>query len=626
MQVNLNSAAKERADIAITALNNKIKKIDEIESNTNNLFLESKSALAELTKCISELDKSGKGGFTYDTMPAWAVAMNNELLDKYTKSMLSKGRLNEDFVKKFSNLTIAEMTPVEKAVYNKYTDFLLFDAKPEDMNKVVKHYYKRTIDGVLERKKSADELVAALNLKMNIHCMTSPKDVDSRTLERCTILSVALTRSDAYKIGDITLKDGHYHYKYKKYRYSDSNNASPITSQEEYTTEEVSSTPTLGADNGIAIAYALAILDSDDIKHPALEVVITTDEEDGMSGVANLDFDEFDGKTLINLDTEEYGEVYVSSAGGTRTETKFIFETKKIGNGYTPISIEVKGLSGGHSGAEIHKNLGNSIKILSEVLYHLSKRYEMSLIHIDGGGKVNAIPREAVAEIAVKLDGDSIDEFKKLAELAFENILKDFKVSDKSPILAIEEIEEKNLGISLGDTLNIINFLHEVPNGVLEMSKHIEGLVETSINIGFISTEIVDGNVKIRIKSLARSMANDPLNKLVEEVTDLTRKHDANIKIAASNPSWEYKEDSKIRELIAKSFKEITGNEPVIKAIHAGLECGVFTQNIKGADVVSIGPNIYGAHTPEERMDIKSVGETWEWLLKILENYNIKED
>ena len=383
---------------------------------------------------------------------------------------------------------------------------------------------------------------------------------------------------------------------------------------------------TLGADNGIAVAYALAILDSDDIKHPALEVVITTDEEDGMSGVVNLDFDEFDGKTLINLDTEEYGEVYVSSAGGTRTETKFIFETKKIGNGYTPISIEVKGLSGGHSGAEIHKNLGNSIKILSEVLYHLSKRYEMSLIHIDGGGKVNAIPREAVAEIAVKLDGDSIDEFKKLAELAFENILKDFKVSDKSPILAIEEIEEKNLGISLGDTLNIINFLHEVPNGVLEMSKHIEGLVETSINIGFISTEIVDGNVKIRIKSLARSMANDPLNKLVEEVTDLTRKHDANIKIAASNPSWEYKEDSKIRELIAKSFKEITGNEPVIKAIHAGLECGVFTQNIKGADVVSIGPNIYGAHTPEERMDIKSVGETWEWLLKILENYNIKED
>ena len=249
MQVNLNVAVKERADIAITALNDKIKKIDEIESNTNNLFLESKSALAELNKCISELEKSGKGGFTYDTMPAWAVAMNSDLLDKYTKSMLSKGRLNEDFVKKFSNLTKAEMTPVEKDVYNKYVDFLLFDAKPEDMNKVVKHYYKRTIGGVLEQKKSAYELVDSLNLKINKHCMNSPKDVGSRILERCTILSVALTRPDAYKIGDITLEDGHYHYKYTKYRYSESNNATPITNYEEYTTEEVSNTPTLGADN-----------------------------------------------------------------------------------------------------------------------------------------------------------------------------------------------------------------------------------------------------------------------------------------------------------------------------------------------------------------------------------------
>ena len=399
---------------------------------------------------------------------------------------------------------------------------------------------------------------------------------------------------------------------------------------------------TLGADNGIAVAYALAILDSDDIKHPELEVVITTDEEDGISGVVNLDFDEFDGKTLINLDTEEYGEVYVSSAGGARTETKFIFEIKKIGKDYTPVSIEVKGLSGGHSGAQIHENLGNSIKILSEVLYHLSKRYEMSLIHIDGGGKVNAIPREAIAEIAVKLDGDSIDELKNKTKIEAEELRKKKNsglkkeitpifLSEKSPMLMVEKIDSKNKektfsGISLGDTSNIISFLHEFPNGILQMSRHIEGLVQTSINLGFINTEIVDGNVKIRIKSLARSMANDPLNKLVEEVTDLTRKHDANIKIASSNPPWEYKENSKIRELIAKSFKELTGKEPVIKAIHAGLECGVFTQNIKGADVVSIGPNIYGAHTPEERMDIKSVGETWEWLLKILENYNIKED
>ena len=248
MQTNINAAAKERAEIAITALNKKLAKIDEIESSTNTLFLEAKSAFTELAQCIAELAKSGKGGFTYDTMPAWAAAMNNDLLDKYTKGMTSKGRLNEDFVKKFSNLTTAEMTPVEKAVYSKYTDFLLFNASPDDMNKVIKHYYKRTTDGVFKQKKSAWELVSVLNFKMNMHCMISQKDVDSRVLERCTILSVALNRMDTYKVGKVSLKDGHYHYKYEKYRYSESNNAKPLAHYEEYTTADVSKTPTLGAD------------------------------------------------------------------------------------------------------------------------------------------------------------------------------------------------------------------------------------------------------------------------------------------------------------------------------------------------------------------------------------------
>ena len=198
---------------------------------------------------------------------------------------------------------------------------------------------------------------------------------------------------------------------------------------------------TLGADNGIAVAYALAILDSDDIKHPALEILITTDEEEGMSGAENLDYSVFDGKTLINLDTEEYGEIYVSSAGGGRTTTQFILSPKKIKTeDSTLISIEIKGLSGGHSGAEIHKNFGNSNKIMGEVLYHLSKRYSMRLIHIDGGEKVNAIPREAMVHLNVKLDGDTVKEFEKAAKLAFGNILKDFKAVDKSPIIEVSEI------------------------------------------------------------------------------------------------------------------------------------------------------------------------------------------
>ena len=387
---------------------------------------------------------------------------------------------------------------------------------------------------------------------------------------------------------------------------------------------------TLGADDGIAVAYALAILDSDDIKHPALEILITTDEEEGMSGAANLDYSIFKGKTLINLDTEEYGEVYVSSAGGGRTTTQFILNPKTIKiDDSVLLSIEVKGLSGGHSGAEIHKNLGNSNKILGEILYHLSKRYSMKLISLEGGEKVNAIPREAIAKLNVNLDGDTLKEFEKLAKLAFENILKDFKVVDKSPILEVNEITVEELGkkpaeISQSDTANIISYIHEFPYGVQAMSKKIKGLVETSINLGVVRTATVKGNVEYSFKALSRSSVNEALNKLLEEITDLARKHGANIKVDSNSPLWEYKENSLIRDLIVKKFKEINGKEPEVKAIHAGLECGIFADNIKDLDVVSVGPNIFGAHTPEERMEIKSVGEMWDLLLKILEDYNIR--
>ena len=387
---------------------------------------------------------------------------------------------------------------------------------------------------------------------------------------------------------------------------------------------------TLGADNGIAVAYALAILDSNDIVHPALEVIITTDEEDGMSGVNSIDYEIFDGRTLINIDTEEYGEVYVSSAGGARTSVQFIFESKKLKpEKYSLISIEVKGLSGGHSGAEIHKNLGNSNKILAEVLYHLSRKYTLSLSYIEGGEKTNAIPREAIAYLGAELDKDSFEDFEKLAKMAFKNILSDFKVSDKNPILEIKQITEDTLGekperITSSDTLNLITFLQKFPNGVLKMSEHINGLVETSINLGVIKTSKKSGTFEIRIQGLPRSSVNLSLKNLIDEITDLARKHEANIKIDSSYPSWEYKEDSKIRDLIVKSFEKLTGEKAKVKAIHAGLECGIFADNIENLDVVSIGPNIYGAHTPEERMDIKSVGATWDLLLKVLEDYNIK--
>jgi len=222
-----------------------------------------------------------------------------------------------------------------------------------------------------------------------------------------------------------------------------------------------------------------------------------------------------------------------------------------------------------------------------------------------------------------------LKEFEKLAKLAFENILKDFKVVDKSPILEVNEITVEELGkkpaeISQSDTANIISYIHEFPYSVQAMSKKIKGLVETSINLGVVRTATVKGNVEYSFKALSRSSVNEALNKLLEEITDLARKHGANIKVDSNSPLWEYKENSLIRDLIVKKFKEINGKEPEVKAIHAGLECGIFADNIKDLDVVSVGPNIFGAHTPEERMEIKSVGEMWDLLLKILEDYNIR--
>ena len=370
---------------------------------------------------------------------------------------------------------------------------------------------------------------------------------------------------------------------------------------------------TLGADNGIAVAYALAILDSDDLKHPELEIILTTDEEDGMSGVNNLDFGIFSGKTLINLDTEEYGQVYVSSAGGARIFNEFNFDAEKLEDGDTVISVDVKGLFGGHSGAEIHLGLGNSNKILAEVLNHLNKKYSLSIMDIDGGEKTNAIPREAVALLAVKLEDENVSDFEKLAKLAFENVTKDFKIIDKNPVIEVKEIKKeelKNQGkMSISNT----------------MSKNIEGLVETSINLGVIKTENKDGKINIKVQSLPRSSVNKSLEKLLNDVKELSEKYEVAVKINSPYPSWEYRKDSKIRDIVVNSFKKITGKDPEIKAIHAGLECGVFDNNMENVDIVSIGPNIYGAHTPEERMEIDSVGKTWELLLKAMEDYNIKK-
>lgn len=250
LQINRNAYIKTRAEKIIAIMNRKLEKIDEIERKTNELFLAEKAAMTKIGRCITELKGSGKNGFRFQELPVWAADMEKQLFDKYNKEMLTKGRLNEDFVEKFSNLTIAEMTPAEFKAYQEYVNFLILKAKPEDMNKVIKHAYRMTKDGVVELKYGAYDLATYIGLVMKIYSMKSTELVDSSILEKCTIMKTALTRDFMVEKGTFSLKGGHYHYKYEylKYKRPESNHAQAVIFTESYTTNTVYTEHTGNAD------------------------------------------------------------------------------------------------------------------------------------------------------------------------------------------------------------------------------------------------------------------------------------------------------------------------------------------------------------------------------------------
>lgn len=250
LQINRNTYIKTRAEKIIAIMNRKLEKIDEIERKTNELFLAEKAAMTKIGRCIAELKESGKTGFRFQELPVWAADMEKQLFDKYNKEMLTKGRLNEDFVEKFSNLSIAEMTPAEFKAYQEYVKFLILKAKPDDLNKVIKHAYRMTKDGVVELKDGAYDLGTYIGLVMKIYSMTSAELVDSSILEKCTIMKTALTRDFMVEKGTFSLKGGHYHYKYEylKYKRPESNHAQAVIFTESYTTNTVYTEHTGNAD------------------------------------------------------------------------------------------------------------------------------------------------------------------------------------------------------------------------------------------------------------------------------------------------------------------------------------------------------------------------------------------
>lgn len=381
---------------------------------------------------------------------------------------------------------------------------------------------------------------------------------------------------------------------------------------------------TLGADNGIAVAMMLKLMDDKEIKHPDLELLITTDEEMGMTGASNFDVSLLKGHTMVNLDTEEDDRIYVSSAGGYRTRSYFDVETERVNIGDKIFKLELSGLHGGHSGADIHKNYGNANKLVTEFIRHINLKYETCIVEINGGNKDNAIPREA--EIIFTTPDGSIEDITKHLNL-IKDILNLGLENGEKLTYKLTELEfnglEKTYKMTHKETSRIIQFLTHFPNGVRTMSKEIEGLVQTSLNLAVIKSNKENDKFEVSITALLRSSNNQELHDLIKDIEFLTNKFQGKVKVSDGYNAWEYKKDSKVRNLFEKAFLEVTGSPVESAAIHAGLECGLFVEKKNNLDVISIGPNILSPHTPNERLDIKSVDKVFKILLLALEKYDI---
>ena len=370
---------------------------------------------------------------------------------------------------------------------------------------------------------------------------------------------------------------------------------------------------TLGADDGIAVAYAMAVLEDNTLKHPAIEVLITSDEEAGMSGAMAVDPKNINGEIVLNLDNEEEGQLLVSCAGGIRTKSSLKINWIDVKEGNKNIEIEVKGLKGGHSGMDINLGKGNSNKILGRILKKIMNEVSFNLVSINGGSKNNAIPREASA--VINLSQESIIKVNEIVKQMNDAVKEELQGKDSDVSIFVSEADKKS-GKVFDDecTKNTVNLLYVYPNGVNTESAHIKELVESSTNLGVVTTSenevVFDSAVRSSVLSLRK--------ELEERIKCITEINNAEYSANAGYPAWPYKEDSKIREICRDVFVEMYKKEPEIAAIHAGVECGLFKEKMPHLDMISFGPDLYDVHTPNEHMSISSVRRCYKYLIRIL--------
>jgi dipeptidase D len=371
---------------------------------------------------------------------------------------------------------------------------------------------------------------------------------------------------------------------------------------------------TLGADNGIGVAASLAVLASNDIEHGNIECLFTVDEETGLTGAFNLKPDFLKGNILLNLDSEDEDQIFIGCAGGKQTSIKMNYNKESFPQNYIAFKISVTGLQGGHSGGDIHLGRGNSIKILNRLLWNLSNLYKIRILNIEGGNLHNAIPREAFATIAV-----SENEKNKLIEYitSYNKIIKEeFSVTDNKVEISCISCNNPFQVIDLKTQNNLLNSLYACPNGVIAMSADIPGLVETSTNLATVKTF----ENEIEIVASQRSSVESSKQDIADMVEATFRLTNAKIEQGDGYPGWKPNTKSEILNITKTSFVKVLKYEPKILAIHAGLECGVIGEKYPGMDMISFGPTMRDVHSPDEKLEIKSVNNFWLLLLEVLKN------
>jgi dipeptidase D len=368
---------------------------------------------------------------------------------------------------------------------------------------------------------------------------------------------------------------------------------------------------TLGADNGIGLAAALAVVTSDEVEHGPIECLFTVDEETGLTGANALEAGFISGKILLNLDSEDEGELFIGCAGGRNTSASFQYLPKPTPEEYAYFSIEVKGLSGGHSGCDIHLGRGNAIKLLARFL--APRQDDFVLCSIEGGNLHNAIPREAKAVIGV-LQQDKEALRASLNEFA-SGVEYELKHTDKNVQITMSTTEKPEQYIDEETASDILYALIALPHGVLGMSSEIEGLVETSTNLASVKSTDED---ELTVVTSQRSSIETLKNAASDMVTAVFLLADATVEQGDGYPGWAPDRSSKILQIAQTTYRELFGKEPAVKAIHAGLECGLFLVKYPDLDMISFGPTMRGVHSPDEKLEIKTVAMWWRHLTELL--------